>query len=174
MFQARMKQERAEKEKVLEHAASIRWEREGIEAAAKAEEDKIKLKAESERQKYGEEIKRLQKELSELRIKLDSSKIAALRRSTDGGFGMFSSTSKGNQIPSISKRIFGNQDNIRSRGLKQDCECVMCLSDEKVVVFLPCAHQVLCAKCNERHEEEMEECPICRTPIQRRIHARFP
>ncbi|GLT42563.1 hypothetical protein SLA2020_165550 [Shorea laevis] len=171
--EARLKQEMVEKEKVLKHAASIRWEREGMEAAAKAEEDKIKLKAESERQKYGEEIKRLQNELSELRIKLDSSKIAALR-STDSGFGMFSSTSKGNQIPSISKRIFDSQDNIRSRGLKQDCECVMCLSDEKVVVFLPCAHQVLCAKCNERHEEEMKECPICRTPIQRRIHARFP
>ncbi|XWS31631.1 hypothetical protein CRYUN_Cryun23aG0093000 [Craigia yunnanensis] len=53
------KQERMAKEKFLAQVASIRKEQEHLEAAAKVEEDKIKLKAEKDMQKYGEEIKNL-------------------------------------------------------------------------------------------------------------------
>lgn len=59
-------------------------------------------------------------------------------------------------------------------GVKRERECVMCLSEEMSVVFLPCAHQVVCAMCNESHEKEgMKECPSCRTAIQQRISVRF-
>ncbi|KAF8044576.1 hypothetical protein N665_7790s0001 [Sinapis alba] len=58
--------------------------------------------------------------------------------------------------------------------IKRERECVMCLSEEMSVIFLPCAHQVLCSKCNQLHEKEaMEDCPSCRAKIQRRIQARF-
>ncbi|GMI98777.1 hypothetical protein like AT4G03000 [Hibiscus trionum] len=153
------KDERMAKEKVLAQAASIRKERERLEAATKVVEDKIKLKAEKDMQKYGEEIKTLEKKLSELKTKLDSSKIAALRGGICGGNGQCSSVNEGNNIPSFSKR---------------ERECVMCLSEEKVVVFLPCSHQVLCVKCNELHEkQQMKDCPACRTLIDCRICARF-
>lgn len=162
--EAKWRQAQEENKKIIEQAASIRKEREILEAEAKAEEEAINLNAETEKQKNAEEIKRLEDEISELRLKQDSSRIAALRRSTDSGFGMlFSSTSTGNQNPSAPK----------PGGLKRERECAMCLSDEKVVVFLPCAHQVLCAACNKQHEAEMKECPTCRTPIKTRIQARF-
>ncbi|XWS76460.1 hypothetical protein CRYUN_Cryun01aG0178000 [Craigia yunnanensis] len=168
------KQEMMAKEKFLAQAASIRKGREHLEAAAKVEEDKIKLKAEKDVLKYGEEIKKLENKSSELKMKLDSSKIAALRRGTDGGNGQSSSVNEGNQIPSFSKRVVDIKDYSGSRGLKQERECVMCLSEEKIVVFLPCAHQVLCVKCNELHEKQgMKDCPACRTPIVWRICARF-
>ncbi|KAL1132961.1 hypothetical protein V6Z11_A12G007800 [Gossypium hirsutum] len=85
------KEERMAKEKFLAQAASIRKERERLEAVAKVEEDKIKLKAEKDMKKYGEEIKMLENKLSELKMKLDSSKIAALWGCIDGGNGQCSS-----------------------------------------------------------------------------------
>ena len=173
-LQMTWKQERMAKEKFLALAASIRKEQEHLEAAAKVEEDKIKLKAEKDMQKYGEEIKKLENKLFELKMRLDSSKIAALLRGTDGGNGQPSSVNEGNQIPSFSKRVVEIKDYSWSRGLKQERECVMCLSEEKIVVFLPCAHQVLCVKCNELHEKQgMKDCPACRTLIVWRICARF-
>lgn len=59
-------------------------------------------------------------------------------------------------------------------GVKRERECVMCLSEEMSVVFLPCAHQVVCTTCNELHEKQgMKECPSCRGAIQRRISVCF-
>ncbi|XVE77728.1 hypothetical protein DITRI_Ditri13aG0085900 [Diplodiscus trichospermus] len=149
------KQEIMEKEKLLSQAASIRKERECLEDAGKMEARKVKLTAEKDMEKYEEEVKNLEKELSELKMKLDSSKIAALRKGTvDGNFDI--------------------KDYSGSSGLKRESECVMCLSEEKIVVFIPCAHQVLCAKCNELHQKQgMKDCPACRTPIICRICAHF-
>ncbi|KAK8565434.1 hypothetical protein V6N13_020541 [Hibiscus sabdariffa] len=168
------KQERMTMEKFLAQAASIRKERECLEAAAKIEEGKIKMKAEKDMQKYGEEIKRLENELSELKMKPDSSKISALWRGTDGDNGQCSSIHKGHRIPIFSKRAVNINDYPRSRGLKQERECVMCLTEEKIVVFLPCSHQVFCVKCSELHHKQgMKDCPACRAPIICRIRARF-
>ncbi|TYI49013.1 hypothetical protein E1A91_D12G006400v1 [Gossypium mustelinum] len=168
------KEERMAKEKFFAQAVSIRKERESLEAVAKVEEDKIKLKAEKDMKKYGEEIKMLENKLSKLKMKLDSSKIAALWGCIDGGNGQCSSVNEGYHSPSFSKRVVDINDYSGSRGLKQERECVMCLSEEKIVVFLPCAHQVLCVKCNELHEKQrMKDCPACRTMISNRICARL-
>ncbi|XVF80528.1 hypothetical protein PTKIN_Ptkin15bG0080600 [Pterospermum kingtungense] len=165
------KQERMAKEKFLAQAASVRREQERLEAAAKVEANKTKLKTEKDMKKNGEDVKKLEKKLSELKMKLDSSKIAALRKGTDGGNGQSLSD---NRIPSSSKTAVGIKLHFESRGLKQECECVMCLSEEKIVVFLPCAHQLLCVKCNELHQKQgMRDCPACRTPVVSRICARF-
>lgn len=173
-LQMTWKQERTAKEKFLAQAAFVRREKERLEAAAKVEADKTKSKAEKYMQKNGEDVKKLEKKLSELKMKLYSSKIAALRKGTDGGNGQPSSLNEGNQIPSFSKTSVGIKHYSESRGLKEECECVMCLSEEKIVVFLPCAHQVLCVKCNELHQKQgMKDCPACRTPIACRICACF-
>ncbi|XP_066393841.1 putative E3 ubiquitin-protein ligase RF4 [Miscanthus floridulus] len=59
--------------------------------------------------------------------------------------------------------------------VQREQECAMCLEEEVSVVFLPCGHQVVCAGCNQRHRDGgMTECPSCRSPIKRRICARFP
>nr|GMD68384.1 putative E3 ubiquitin-protein ligase RF298 [Ipomoea batatas] len=42
-----------------------------------------------------------------------------------------------------------------------EVECVMCLSVEKTVAFLPCAHMALCQDCNVVHQRlGMNDCPI--------------
>ncbi|KAL6271716.1 hypothetical protein ACE6H2_028627 [Prunus campanulata] len=179
-IEARWKWENTENEKLLAHANSIRNEREQREALAKVEEDRIKQKAENDMQKYMEDIKELESKLSEFQLKSDSSRIAALRRGAAGSFGGCLSdrktvmATKGTQNFTSIKRVMNSEDYFGTGSLRQDRECVMCLSEEMSVVFLPCAHQVVCAKCNELHKKQgMEDCPSCRTPIQRRINVQY-
>lgn len=161
-------------------ASSIRKEREQIEASAKSKEDMIKSKAEMNLMRYKDDIHRLEKEISQLRLKTDSSKIAALRRGIDGSYAgrltdiKNSSVHKESQIPLISEVMKDYHDFSGPGGVKRERECVMCLSEEMSVVFLPCAHQVVCTTCNELHEKQgMKDCPSCRSPIQRRIPVRY-
>ncbi|KAG7378474.1 hypothetical protein PHYPSEUDO_010071 [Phytophthora pseudosyringae] len=42
--------------------------------------------------------------------------------------------------------------------------CVICLSNEKTILCLPCRHLCLCKTCSRR--EEVAKCPICRLEIE--------
>ncbi|XP_023898077.1 putative E3 ubiquitin-protein ligase RF298 isoform X1 [Quercus suber] len=179
-LEAKWKQEEKRKEELLVQANSIRKEREQIEASTKSKEDMIKSKAEKNLQKYKDDIEKLEKEISQLRLKTDSSKIAALKRGIDGSYASRLTDIRNgldhqnSWAPYISDVVRDFQDYSESGGVKRERECVMCLSEEMSVVFLPCAHQVVCTTCNELHEKQgMKDCPSCRSPIQRRISVRY-
>ncbi|XP_059649210.1 putative E3 ubiquitin-protein ligase RF298 isoform X2 [Cornus florida] len=179
-LEARWKQEEKAKEELITQASSIRKEREQIEASAKSKEDMIKMKAENNLQRYKDDIEKLEKEISQLRLKTDSSKIAALRRGIDGSYASRLTDirnaphPKESQMPYTSRMLSNFHDHSATGGVKRERECVMCLSEEMSIVFLPCAHQVVCTTCNELHEKQgMKECPSCRSPIQRRICVRY-
>lgn len=178
-IQVKWKQEEKAKEELLVRASSIRKEREQIEALGKEKEDLIRQKAEDQLLRYKDDIQKLESEISQLRLKTDSSKIAALRRNMGGNYASHLTNGsvsglKENQTPSISKTMADLWDYLGTEDLKREWECVMCLSEERSVVFLPCAHQVVCTTCNELHEKQvMKDCPSCRTPIEWRISARF-
>ncbi|CAA7039445.1 unnamed protein product [Microthlaspi erraticum] len=150
-----LKQEKTAKGKVVAQACAIKKERKEVEALGKAEEERIKAKAETDVNYYIENNKRLEREIAELKLKSEYSRIVALK--------------KGGNDSKATKR-----ENYGMTKVKRERECVMCLSEEMSVIFLPCAHQVLCFKCNQLHEKEgMMDCPSCRGTIQRRIQARF-
>ncbi|XP_057547473.1 putative E3 ubiquitin-protein ligase RF298 [Amaranthus tricolor] len=179
-LEGRMRQEEKLKEELLNQANLIRKEREQLEASAKSKEDAIRLKAEANFRRYKEDIIKLEKEISQLRLKTDSSKIAALKRGIDGGFAnrltdpQSSPDAKESWDSNKSKTANVFRDISASGGVKRERECVMCLSEEMSVVFLPCAHQVVCKMCNDLHEKQgMNDCPSCRSPIARRICVRF-
>ncbi|KAM7485167.1 hypothetical protein LguiA_001176 [Lonicera macranthoides] len=178
-LEAKWKQEEKAKEELLTQATTFKKDREQIEASTKSKEDGIRLKAEKNLQRYKDDIEKLEKELSQLRLKTDSSKIAALRRGIDGSYNKAtdlktSLTPSESQILYISKMVKDFKEYSASGGVKRERECVMCLSEEMSVVFLPCAHQVVCSNCNELHEKQgMKDCPSCRGPIQRRISVRY-
>ncbi|XP_047162310.1 putative E3 ubiquitin-protein ligase RF298 isoform X2 [Vigna umbellata] len=176
--EARWQQVAKAKEELLLQASSIRKEREQIEESAKSKEDMIKLKAEENLQRYRDDIQKLEKEIAQLRQKTDSSKIAALRRGIDGNYA--SSRVENGSVLEESRATFISElatslnEYSLTGGVKRERECVMCLSEEMSVVFLPCAHQVVCTTCNELHEKQgMQDCPSCRSPIHRRISVRF-
>ena len=49
--------------------------------------------------------------------------------------------------------------------LKNERLCVICLSKDKNVLFLPCAHLAACLECSL----SLQNCPLCRSDIQARI-----
>ncbi|KAK2447698.1 hypothetical protein QL285_007030 [Trifolium repens] len=180
-LEAKRRQAARKTEELLLLASSIRKEREQIEETARAKEERIKLEAEMELQRYKDDIQKIEKEISQIRQKSDSSKIAALKRGIDGSYAGSCKDMKNGSAPeepqtaSISELVQKlNNFSMKGGGVKRERECVMCLSEEMSVVFLPCAHQVVCTKCNELHEKQgMQECPSCRSPIQERISVRY-
>ncbi|KAL2530709.1 putative E3 ubiquitin-protein ligase [Forsythia ovata] len=171
-IEARWKQEEKAKEELLAQSSSVRKEREQIQDSAKSKEDMIKSKAANNLQKYKDDIEKLQKEISQLRLKTDSSKIAARRCGIDSSYARKLADWRNSSVPKDSPISYILQDVTGNGGVKRERECVMCLSEEMSVVFLPCAHQVVCTMCNELHEKQgMKDCPSCRSPIQRRICA---
>ncbi|KAJ0573057.1 putative transcription factor C2H2 family [Helianthus annuus] len=171
--ETRWKQEEKAKEELISQATSYRIGRLEAESTAKLREDLTRLKADNNLQRYKEDVEKLEKEISVLSLKTDSLKIAALKGGVDGSYAdvRTSPPRHESQPPAISKVA---NDFHGSGGVKRERECVMCLSEEMCVVFLPCAHQVVCKTCNEIHEKQgMKDCPSCRGPIQRRICVRY-
>lgn len=136
------------------------------------EQDRIKQMGEVNLQKCKEAIKNLESAISELRLESDKSKIAAL----NVGYGSCltggedASAFPGLKLPKITKRLAVFQENFGAGSVGPERECIMCMTEEISVVFLPCAHQVLCGQCSNLHEKQgMSDCPSCRTTIGKRI-----
>ncbi|WCJ23575.1 RING/U-box superfamily protein [Euphorbia peplus] len=179
-YEARWQQEEKAKEELLMQASSIEKEREQNDVSAKSKENMIRSKAEKNLHNYKEDIQKLEKEISQLRLKMVSSKIAALQRGINESYSSRvtdvkqGADQKELSTVYLSKIVADLQEFSENGGVKRERECVMCLSEELSVVFLPCAHQVVCTNCNELHEKQgMKDCPSCRSPIQRRIPVVF-
>ncbi|KAJ9547693.1 hypothetical protein OSB04_020236 [Centaurea solstitialis] len=151
----RLANEEKEAAKVIRKAESMKNERELLEKLANSQDEMVAKKAEKEAQRLENETKRIQYEISAIKLEQETKKIAAMRT------GMNWAVSK-------------TDDKKGNLSKKKDRECVMCLTEEMTVVLLPCGHQVLCGDCNVIHEQNgMKECPSCRTPIEKRVNARF-
>ncbi|XVE81996.1 hypothetical protein DITRI_Ditri15bG0111600 [Diplodiscus trichospermus] len=123
---------------------------------------------------------KLEQEISRLRLKTDSSKIEALGKGINGSYVerftdiKYDILQNESRTPFISEVVTDFQDLSRNGSVKCERECVMCLSEEMSVVFIPCAHQVVCTTCKELHEKQgMKDCPSCGSPIQQRIPVRY-
>lgn len=151
-------------EEILKHADSERKQREEIEAAAKTKESLIKSEAERNLQTYKSDIQKLEKQLAQMRLTADVSNAAAL----------LLNLRTNNNTCSKDKMLGSKEHSTISTDVAREQECVMCLTEEISVVFVPCGHQVVCYNCNGLHEKQgMKECPSCRTPIVRRISVSY-
>ncbi|KAK7245746.1 hypothetical protein RIF29_40595 [Crotalaria pallida] len=172
--EVRLKQETKAKEEVLRQYYYIRKEREQIEKSAKAKEDMMKMAADKIKQRHLDDIKKFEEEIAQLRHKEESPIIAAMRKRLEGNPS--GSGTKNDDTTAVSSEMVRKMSglSLSSNGLKRERECVMCLTEERCVIFHPCAHQVLCTSCNELHEKKgMQVCPICRDPIHMRIPVNF-
>jgi hypothetical protein len=169
-LQARSKQEEAAKIEGIACVTSERKEREHIEILLKSEENSQHLKAENDMQRYKSQVRALEQQIFQLRVSLGLANVAAPKWGTDNKSHTLrlSEGRKSSNAPVLVQQDSSFDD------IQRDRECVMCLSEEMSVLFLPCTHQVVCGKCNDLHEKQgMKDCPSCRTPIQRRVCARF-
>eukprot|EP00271_Cylindrocystis_brebissonii_P023298 TRINITY_DN9603_c0_g6_i1.p1 TRINITY_DN9603_c0_g6~~TRINITY_DN9603_c0_g6_i1.p1 ORF type:complete len:1115 (+),score=276.66 TRINITY_DN9603_c0_g6_i1:476-3346(+) len=175
------RQEEKVKQEALEKAEAEKHAREQAESAAKRRDEAVRRKADADCKRYRDEILRLERELSQLRV---GSGANEQRKDSSGAFSPVAGQSgrggMGNSRDTNARLLremaaMQNEHHSHATGggggaIRRERECVMCLSEEMAVVLLPCAHLVLCPGCNDRHEKEgMRDCPSCRTPIQQRI-----
>ena len=52
----------------------------------------------------------------------------------------------------------------RADRLEDRIQCIICMEQDRAVMFLPCAHLTCCQGCSE----QLSECPICRANIEKR------
>ncbi|XP_065201848.1 E3 ubiquitin ligase RNF157 [Planococcus citri] len=65
-----------------------------------------------------------------------------------------------NKINDVAKE--GTEEEIEDAGL----ECVICMSDMRDTLILPCRHLCLCQACADSLRYQANNCPICRSPFR--------
>ncbi|CAA0828574.1 Putative E3 ubiquitin-protein ligase RF298 [Striga hermonthica] len=161
-FKVLLRQEEKERLKDERMIDSLRRKREKVESVMKAEADNINRKVQMKKQNFEDNIKNLQRMVSELKLESEKKKIAALNAS----YGL--------NVPNVGKRLTVFQEIYETGVAKEERECVMCMNDEISVVLVPCGHQVLCGPCNDLHEKQgMKDCPSCRGMIDSRVSVCF-
>ncbi len=52
----------------------------------------------------------------------------------------------------------------------QEKECIICCDNYVTIYTAPCSHAVMCLHCSSNWLAKHNECPICRTPVLKRIN----
>lgn len=146
--------------------------REQSEELAKKREETMQKKYEAESQSHRDDVKKLEKEIAKVKVSLGLQP-SPLSWENNSGIspGKVNACSTQKLKTMHAKLLLEIAEMQKSQDdVRRDQECVMCMSEEVSVVFLPCSHQNVCAKCNELHiKAGLGDCPSCRTPIKRRI-----
>ena len=50
--------------------------------------------------------------------------------------------------------------------IEEDDACVICLTEAKDTLVMPCRHRCLCEGCASNLRSQTNKCPMCRTPIE--------
>ena len=126
--------------------------------------DALLRKIEINCQRNKDDKKRLEQEISCLQLSLDSSNPHHLPDAfyTAGLEQARPERDPFEMLPSLNEALeYCEEEKISDR------VCLFCRESEASVVFLPCAHQVLCANCTEDHYKNAEAkwCPCCQDLI---------
>ncbi|KAE8713777.1 MND1-interacting protein 1 [Hibiscus syriacus] len=162
------KEELKAKEVALAQLEQERHSKEVAEASNKRKLEALRLKIEIDFQRLRDDHQRLEQELSRLKLSAQSTE---LNHQTDNLLTGKSEGAKpqGETIAKLLHELDKHQDSSENEVIS-DRECIICSKDEVSVVFLPCAHQVLCANCNESYGKKGKAtCPCCWVPIEQRI-----
>ncbi|XP_019156356.1 PREDICTED: MND1-interacting protein 1-like isoform X1 [Ipomoea nil] len=158
--------EQAAKEVALTQVEEERRLKEAAEAGNKRKQEALRLKIEIDFQRQKDDLQRLQQDLSRLKSSALSAEQhhQSVRLTTGNSDGV-------NAHGDIARLLHElDLENSAEKEVGCDRECILCLKDEVSVVFLPCAHQVVCANCNESYGKKgRAACPACRVPIEQRI-----
>ncbi|CAH9144454.1 unnamed protein product [Cuscuta epithymum] len=153
-------EEQKAKDEAIAQVEEERRLKEASEATNKRKLEALRLKLEIDFERQKDDLQRLEQELSRLKLSTADKHI----NNHD------SVNSSPGDIASLLQELNNFDAQEKEEGSKSDRECILCLKDEVSVVFLPCAHQVLCSTCNENYGKKGRAiCPSCRVPIEQRI-----
>ncbi|KAJ8754421.1 hypothetical protein K2173_002872 [Erythroxylum novogranatense] len=152
------------RDQALTRVEEERFSKEAAEASNKRKLETLRLKIEIDSQRYKDDVQRLEQEL--LRLK-SSAELSELNLES---LGMPERTMpRGETIAKLLHEL-DKLEASSDRGASSNRECIICAKEEVSVVFLPCAHQVLCANCSDNYGKKGKaSCPSCRVPIVQRI-----
>ncbi|MBA0773290.1 hypothetical protein Gotri_008577 [Gossypium trilobum] len=154
------REELKSKELALAQVEEERCSKEAAEASNKRKLEALRLKIEIDFQRHRDDHQRLEQELSRLKLSAQSTE---LNHQSDN---LLTGKSEGTkpQGETIAK-LLNELDKLEDSSEKEvngDRECIICSKDEVSIVFLPCAHQVLCANCNDSYGKKGKAtCPCC-------------
>lgn len=148
------------KEEALALIEEERRSKEAAEANHKRNLKALRLKIEIDFQRRKDDLLRLEQEISRLKAPARSTTLPTSE-----------SEDAEPQRETLAKLLL-ELDNVKDFSGKEvngDRECIICGKDEVSVMFLPCAHQVMCAGCgNEYGKKGKAVSPCCRFPIEER------
>ncbi|CAN8285113.1 unnamed protein product [Cochlearia groenlandica] len=155
-YEARWRQEQKAKDQALAQVEEEQRSKEATEAINKRNVESLRLKIEIDFQRHKDDLQRLEQELS--RLNKASSRDSGLKGKT----GKF----KGEAM----SKVLEAMDSSYEKESSYDRECMICMKEEVSVVFLPCAHQVVCVSCSDNFMGgDKETCLCCRAPVEQRI-----
>lgn len=166
--QFKWRQEVKAKELALTQVEEERRSKEAAEASNKRKLETLRLKIEIDFQRHKDDLLRLEQELS--RLKASTQLTEFQHPSTTLSNANFEGTKPQGETIAKLLRELDNLEDSSEKEANCDRECILCLKDEVSIVFLPCAHQVLCASCGDDFGKKgRATCPWCRVPIEQRI-----
>lgn len=167
LYQGKWRQGQKAKELALAQVEEEQRHKEAAEASNKRKHEALRLKIEIDFQRHKDDLQRLEQELSQLK----ASQSTDLNHQTNSlsPENLEGTKPQGETIAKMLHELDKLEDS-SDKEVGYDRECLICLKDEVSVVFLPCAHQVLCANCNDDYGKKGKAtCPCCRVPIEQRI-----
>ncbi|XP_010461075.1 PREDICTED: MND1-interacting protein 1 isoform X2 [Camelina sativa] len=167
-IEAKWRQEQKAKETAVAQMEEEQRSKEAAEGHNKRKLETLRLKIELDFQRHKDDHQRLEQELSRLRASsdTDSSHLSNNVWKPE--------KSQGENIAKLLEEL-DKLEGTNENEANYDRECIICMKDEVSVVFLPCAHQVVCGSCsdsffaNNNNGGRKVTCPCCRSLIQQRI-----
>lgn len=140
--------------------------KEEVEANMKRKQHALHQKMELDSQRCKDDVQRLEMEISHLELSLDSSNP---HYQQDVFFTGELGLARPERDDALEIMLPDSLD-LSEEEVIHDRVCLICMENDASIVFLPCAHQVLCANCTENHCNNVQaKCPCCQDPIAQRI-----
>lgn len=168
LLQSKWRQEQKAKELALTQVEEERHSKEAAEASNKRKLEALRLKIEIDFQRHKDDLQRLEQEFSRLKASAESTEL--IHQSTIFTLGKSERVMpQGETIARLLHELDELEDSTEKE-TNHDRDCMICTKDEVSIVFLPCAHQVLCVSCSDNYGKKGKAtCPCCRVPIEQRI-----
>ncbi|KAF8101705.1 hypothetical protein N665_0201s0029 [Sinapis alba] len=166
-YEEKWREEQKAKEHALAQVEEEQRSMEATEARNKRKMESVRLKIEIDFQRHKDDLQRLEQELS--RLNKASSTDSNLQSYNTSHTNGNSDKSNGEVVSKLLEEL-DRLDGLYEKEANYDRECLICMKDEVSVVFLPCAHQVVCASCSDSFMGSgIATCPCCRASVQQRI-----
>ncbi|KAF9625126.1 hypothetical protein IFM89_019215 [Coptis chinensis] len=163
------RQELKAKELAIAQVDEERRSKEATEVNAKRKTETVRHKIELDFQRHKDDIQRLEQELSRLKASVGSTQINCQTNPIRAGDTEIAKTPSETNARMLNE--LNKLQDFSEKEMDYDRECLICKKDEVSVVFLPCAHQVLCASCSQDYGKKgRANCPCCRVQIEQRIN----